>query len=259
MSIYISTNLYQANEFEKIFTILKLLDDPTVGIEIFPLWHDPEFEGVLKQNLARLKEVPICFHGPYYFTEHSEPKGSLMYQRARDYYQKTFEYAKELNCKYIVFHHNNCPVIPEKRGEMVLNAGANLQELNELAKAYQIMNLVENAGTIHSQNMLFDEEQFISIFEEIDNQCLIDIGHAHCNGWDLENVIKRLGPKIVGYHLHNNYGTLDEHNRINDGTLDIDAFFKAYRRFTPNADLVLEYSSKLNRDIEGICEDVRGG
>jgi sugar phosphate isomerase/epimerase len=252
MNIYIS-----ANEFENVFTILDRLGDERVGIEIFPLWHKPEFEEALWKNRARLKQVPVSFHGPYDFTEHSEPRGTLIYERAREYWQKTLEYAKELNSKYIVFHHNNWQVLSEKKAEMAANAAANLRELNDLALQYNTVIVVENVGIISQKNMLFDEGEFISIFEAIDNKCLIDIGHAHCNGWDLENVLEKLTDKIISYHLHNNYGTLDEHNRICDGTLDIDAFFKAYRQFTPNADLVVEYSEKFSRDNEGIYADVQ--
>jgi sugar phosphate isomerase/epimerase len=257
MNIYISANLYQNDEFENVFTILERLGDERIGIEIFPLWHKPEFEATLWKNMGRLKNVPVSFHGPYYFAEHSEPKGTLIYERARECWQKTFEYAEELNSKYIVFHHNNWQVISGKKAEMAANAAANLRELNDLARQYNTKIVVENVGIIAQKNLLFNEREFIGIFDAIDNKCLIDIGHAHCNGWDLENVLAKLANKIVSFHLHNNYGILDEHNRIHDGTLDINAFFKAYRQFTPNADLVMEYSEKFSRDNEGIYADIQ--
>jgi hypothetical protein len=36
MNIYISTNLYQTNEFENVFTILDQLRGDQIDIEIFP-------------------------------------------------------------------------------------------------------------------------------------------------------------------------------------------------------------------------------
>lgn len=257
MTIYISTNLYATHQFEGVFSVLEQAGDDQIGVEIFPRWHEPAFEAVMRENMARLKKVPISFHGPYYLTEHSEVQATPAYQRTMAYFQKTLEYAKELQSKYIVFHHNNCKIAPEKRGQLVAQAAKNLRTLNHLAEGYGIPLVVENAGVIAAGNMLFNEGQFIKVFEKIANPCLLDIGHAHCNGWDLAKVIQQLSPKIVAYHLHNNYGMDDEHNRIHDGNLDLEGFFRAYRKYTPQADLVVEYSQRLVEDIGGIIEDIR--
>lgn len=257
MTIYISTNPYATCQLNRVFSVLERIDDPGIGVEIFPRWHEPAFETYLSGNIQRLKKVANSFHGPYYLTEHSAPWGTEDYRRAMAYFQKTLEFAEILQSKYIVFHHNNCQVIPEKKEQLVKEATENLTRLNQLAEGYGISLVVENAGVMAARNVLFDEDQFVMAVEGMSNSCLVDIGHAHCNGWDLPRVIQRLAPKIVAYHLHNNYGREDEHNRIHDGTLDVEKFFRSYRQYTPQADLVLEYSNRLSEDIGGIVEDVK--
>ncbi|MBC2582092.1 sugar phosphate isomerase/epimerase [Clostridium sp. DJ247] len=256
MNIYISTNLYTPSELENIFPLLDKINDKNIGIELFPEWHDRQFIDILDKNLDKFENYHISLHGPYYHTEHSSEKGSIEYENSKEYFRSTLELSKQLNSRYIVYHHNNCRVKLENRIEMISNSTENLLELNELAKAYGVDIVVENAGVLSRNNMLFDEEQFIEIAKGIDNKILIDIGHAFANNWNLNHVISELKHRIVAYHLHNNDGVEDNHNRIRDGKLDIDGFFEIYKKYTPSADLVIEYSKNCRKDVDGIIKDV---
>lgn len=52
---------------------------------------------------------------------------------------------------------------------------------------------------------LFDQEQFLRIFEDIPTlDCLIDVGHALVTGYDISEMQRKLGGRINAYHLHNN-------------------------------------------------------
>ena len=88
------------------------------------------------------------------------------------------------------------------------------------------------------------------------NPVLIDIGHAYCNGWDLERVISALKDKIIAYHVHNNDGKDDQHKRMHDGTLDFDRFIEWYKKNTPHAEIVLEYYIPDKKDLAGIEKDI---
>lgn len=256
MNIFISTNLYAPSESENIFILLDKINDKNIGIELFTEWHDRQFIEILSKNLDKFKSYPSSLHGPYYHTEHSKRKGCIEYETSTEYFRSTLELSKQLKSKYIVYHHNNGRVKPESRLEMISNSAENLLELNELANEYGIDIVVENAGVLSRHNVLFNEEQFIEIAKGIENKILLDIGHAFANNWNLNYVINELKDKIVAYHLHNNDGVEDNHNRIRDGKLSIDDFFESYRKFTPSADLVFEYSKHCNKDVEGIIEDV---
>ena len=91
----------------------------------------------------------------------------------------------------------------------------------------------------------------------VPNPVLIDIGHAHANGWDLRHVMEALQDKIISYHVHNNDGVHDCHQRIYNGTLDFNDFLYDVRELTPKADLVLEYAPDVAADQAGILKDVK--
>lgn len=254
--IAISTNMFSANEINGLFSIVDKFEVGQIGVEIFPLWHEPDFIVFLQQNLHILKDIPNSFHGAYYFTEHSAQKSTKLYTKSLENCKYTLEYAKMLNSQYMVFHHNNCFVEKHAKKDLLKYATENLAEINELAKEYAIPVLIENAGVLANQNVLLDETEFIALFDTSKNNCLLDIGHINCNQWDLENTISSLQNKIVAYHVHNNFGDKDVHNRLDSGTLDIQHFFELYQRFTPSAHIILEYSSNLGIREQDVIDDI---
>ncbi len=256
MTIYISSNMYKPEELEMIFSLLDKIGDPSVGIELFPDWKSQAFCRGLSEHLERFREYPSALHGPYYDTEHSKAAGTEEYARSMDYFRRTLELSQELKSHYIVYHHNNCRVEPEHREEMIKTATENLSTLRGEAERAGVKIVVENAGVISLGNMLFDESRFIKMAGSIPEGVLLDVGHAHANGWDLQRVIQALAPKITGYHMHNNDGCHDKHNRIFDGTLDFTLVMDCFKRYTPQADITVEYGRQCAGDIEGIAEDV---
>lgn len=254
MNIYVSTNMFKVNQLEEVFNILENISYENVGIELFTEFHDDEFMYVVNRNMNKLKKYKVSIHGPYYNTEHSAEKGSDKYNKSKEYFINALELSKELNSPYIVFHHNNCRI--NDKEVMINNSKENLDELKELAKGYNANVVIENAGIISSNNMLFNQEEFIQICKENDCGVLIDIGHAFANGWDLEYVIKELKNKIISYHLHNNDGKKDSHDSICYGSFNIDEFLEMYNKYTNEADLVLEYNKEYRNKINILIEDI---
>lgn len=203
-----------------------------------------------------LKESQLVFHGPYYETEHSAAPGTPEYAALHGPVRQTLPYCVRLRSQYLVFHHNNIPVTEKRREEMIRVSRENYREIAELFKPHQIPVVVENAGVLDRGNMLFDQDAFIQLCREEHYPVLIDIGHAYANGWDLAQTMEALKDQIVAYHLHNNDGVHDSHQRIFHGTLDFPLFLSDYQRLTPNADLVLEYSPNVADDESGIQEDI---
>lgn len=249
MKVSISSLMFSLRDLDKIFDIA----GNDVGVEIFPLWHLDGFEEFLKNNVNKLKNLTTSFHEPYFFTEHSAKKGTEKYNETVSNCIKTFEWAQRLNADLIVFHHNN-EIISNKEA-MIKYAQENLCEMNNFAKKYGLEIVVENAGVIQKNNMLFNEDEFICLFDIISNNCLLDIGHVNCNSWNLNEVVKRLSKKIISYHIHNNDGTNDLHRPIFEGSIDMDGFLSLYREYTPDARLVLEYESNIN-DVSHVKDDI---
>ncbi len=257
MALLISTNMYRAEDLKRVFLYLE--EFPGVGVEVFPMFHEKGYEELLKECLPRLGEVPISFHGPYYRAEHSvtAEERPAVYEDTMRMVDQTLEYCRILGSRYMVFHHNNCRVTPEKKEEMIRVACENFRVVEKLYEPYRIPVVVENAGVRDRKNMLLDQKEFIDLCRKENYRVLIDIGHAHANGWDLPYVIESLKDQIVAYHLHNNDGIHDSHQRIHNGSLDFEAFAAACRSNTPDADWVLEYAVDVADDEDGIREDLK--
>lgn len=257
MSLLISTNMYRASDFQKVFEITDSFPGVNIGVEIFPMFHEDCYDGEMEKSFHKLEQMPVSFHGPYYQTEHSAPKGSAAYEESMKYLTQTLGWAEKMKCRYLVFHHNNCVVLPEQRKKMLENAFENLKEVIVRSFACGIPVAIENAGVKSRENMIFDQQEFIEVCRELKIPVLIDIGHAHANGWKLREVMEALKDQIISYHVHNNDGLQDAHRRIFDGTLDMEGFLRDFEKLTPEADFVLEYSMEVSKDVEGIKSDVQ--
>ena len=233
MSILISTAMYHSDNFKNILHFIERYNGK-VGAEIFPRFDEEGFEQALRECVPALKQVDITIY-----------RLSSM-----------IKYGSVMGCEYIVYHHNNCAVAPEDREKLIKTSQDNLYEVSQLLLPYNIAVAVENAGTLAKGTMLLSQEEYISLVLESPCLAVIDIGHINANGWDMERVITALKHKITAYHIHNNHGKYDEHNRIFDGTLDFNRFMELYMKHTPGAKLVLEYSAELADKEEDICRDI---
>ena len=253
MALLISTNMYKAEEFKRILPYVETWKG-RVGVEVFPMFHRETFAPLLEESMGVLSRVPISFHGPYYKAEHSAPQGTPEYGDTMELVKQTLYYCRKLNSRYMVFHHNNCAVGDKER--MLRDSCMNYRRVDELFFSFGIPVAVENAGVMDRNNMLLDEEEFVSLCQGEHYPVLIDIGHAHANGWNLRRVMERLRGQILAYHVHNNDGIHDSHRRISDGTLDVRSFLTWAREYTPEVDLVVEYGMETADDCRGIAEDV---
>lgn len=255
MAFLISTNMFKAKELKRVIPYLKQYPGQ-LGVEIFPMFHEEGYEELLRECLPVLKTVPVSFHGPYYKAEHSAAPGTMEYRKTMDMVSKTLEFAWETDCRYLVYHHNNCRVREDEAERMIQMSCANFRKTESLAKACGIPLVVENAGVRDMGNMLLGEDAFIRLCREECYQVLIDIGHAHANGWNLSRVMWELKDQIAAYHIHNNDGIHDSHRRLWDGTLNVHRFLEDCLCYTPGADWVLEYSPQVAGDVGGICSDI---
>lgn len=229
-----------------------------MGVEVFPLFHDRDFDAELNRLLPALEKVPVTFHEPYYQADHTAPEGSEVCERTDEMFQKTVRAAEKLKARHIVFHHNNCrvPEDPAIKAQMLERACVQYRKTEAMAKKAGIPLLVENVGVRSRGNVLLEEEAFIRLCREQQYPVLIDIGHAHANGWDIGRLCRTLGDQIHAYHLHNNDGIHDSHRRIHDGTLDFDAFLRTVRDIGRPEDLVVEYAAQVEPDEAGIRADL---
>lgn len=260
MSIYISNLVCGIREGVKnialIEDIIRNDSGSGLGIELFVHTHINEYKQEIMSLVPSMRGQQITFHGPFLGIEATSKPGTPAYDKFIESYKFAFELGRQFGSKHIVFHTNERSISPELKPELQEISRMNIKTLLDLAVQYDIKLLIENIPV--KGVPLYDREEFIRLFEEFpEAACIIDIGHVHLAGWDMQETIQALQPRIEAYHLHNNDSIQDTHNRLRDGTLDIEAFLTLYNQHTPGIDVILEYSDERNITKEDIIEDIQ--
>ena len=214
----------------------------------------PDWEEDLKRNLSFFSRGPLVFHEPVWGVEHSAPRGSTAWEESMFHIGLTEKYARILRPSDMVYHLNN-GVIPDGKRDILLNTSLeNLKEMRDLFPDVRL--LVENTGIRSENTCLLDQDEFTDLCRDQHWDLLIDVGHANANHWGLFRLVHDLREQIRGFHLHNNNGASDQHNRIQNGTIDFDRLLPYLKAETPGAFWVVEYTQPeyhgdpLTEDIE---------
>ena len=238
MPIFINTCVYADGSLNKMKDYIDKYGDD-VAFEILSKADTFEWDKEMETVLDMLSNTRIGFHGPVWEAEHSAKKGTKEYDHTMEMIYRTAKFAKILNCEHVVYHLNNCEVVDGMQDEMLKNSLENLKEIREIFDFSKIF--VENTGTKVQKNALLTQSEFTDLCRDQKFDVLIDIGHAHANGWDLYKILDDLGPQIRAFHLHNNDGQHDLHNRLLDGTFDFDKWIRVAKEKLPDAKYIIEY------------------
>ncbi|MBO4472100.1 MAG: TIM barrel protein [Clostridia bacterium] len=256
-NIYIDTCVFPRSRLET-GRIFRDRYGASLGFELLPMFDLQAFQANLDKNLDLFSGGPLFFHEPVFGVEHSVPKGSPAYEETMRHILLTKKYAELLHPSAMVYHFSNRVVPPDRKKQMLSTSLENLEEIKDLFPDVKI--LVENTGTRAARNLLLEQSEFTVLCLSRRLPVLIDIGHANANGWSLEKLIMDLHELIGGYHLHNNDGRRDLHNRLRDGTVDYRELFPLINDLTPGVPLIIEYTSPalygdpLFQDIDYLCD-----
>ncbi len=196
----------------------------------------PVFEGIIKNA-----DYPISFHGPLIGAEPASRKGTEDYEKFIAAYEKTFELAKKYNARHVVYHTSYLPYKKEEIAENLEICIENTEKIIAMAKSADVKLLVENLPTPPKGLALIDNKAFFSLFNRLDADIIIDTGHANITGLDYGAFIEKYSNRVEAYHFHNNEAKADTHKNIFEGTFDFDKMKKVYQKFTPKADIIMEY------------------
>lgn len=198
------------------------------------------------ENVIKNADYPISFHGPLIDAEPaSESKDE--YEKFILSYEKTFDLAKKYNARHVVYHTSYKPYKKDEIDRYFEICLKNTQTVLDMAKKAKVKVLIENLPAPPKGLALIDGKAFFSLFKRLDADIIIDTGHANLMGLDYVSFIEEYAPKVRAYHFHNNHADWDSHRPIFDGTFDFNKLEEAYKKFTPNADIVVEY--KLHKDV----------
>ena len=143
-----------------------------------------------------------------------------------------------------------------KREDVQALVKKRLHHIEALAQRMQgAVMVIENVGL--NQYNLFNEEEYMALLSEFPTaKSLIDVGHAQVNGWNFEQFIRELGPRITAFHLHDNDGKHDQHLPIGTSSIDWPHLLMILKNYTPQAVLVLEYANGTFQTADTLMEHI---
>lgn len=258
-TVYLSSFCVSFQDYKKLAEILRGCGDFSLGVELATSWTYPEFDALLEKQVETFRHVPVTLHAP--FVEICGVEGSDEERRMRAEFEKAFRWYHLFGATSMVMHTHEKRVSPAERPWMQQRAEAVILQTAERARAEGIRLTVENVGYPFQGNALFTQAEFTGLFCRLpeDVGALVDTGHAMANGWDIPEMVRTMGSRIRGYHLHNTDGLHDLHRPLYEPgwryTADeVDALLRCIRRYTPDADLILEYAPGVH-----ICEELFRG
>ena len=245
-NVFLSTYCVDFRHYDKLKQMLTELDDIPVGVEFATSWNYPEFNALLDAQVERFRGIPTTLHAP--FGESCCAQGTEEYRRMEAKFDRAFGWYQAFDASSMVMHTHKRKVSPEEAPQLKALAEEVICRMADRARREGVRLTVENVGFSSKGSLLYDQEEFIRLFDRLpeDVGALIDTGHAMMNRWDIPDVIRRLGSRIKGYHLHNNDGKADLHLPLfSDGyysASQTERLLHTIREYSPDADLILEYS-----------------
>ena len=226
---YIGYDIYNMAEVPKQY-----------GMEIFAEYGDDFYwECQLKKIMTgRLGKLSV--HGP--FNEINLASEECDFEEVKKSYCRTFDLVNRYHAVHCVLHpHGRIPdYVGFNLADGHKRALERTLELDEMARKRDIELLVEN---MPFTDQLMDQEAFLKTFEPQKHlRFLIDTGHAILNKWNMTEVLGTLKDRIRAYHVHDNFGDGDTHLKVGEGPTDWTKFFEDYKKYSPEARLVLEYA-----------------
>lgn len=165
----------------------------------------------------------------------------------------SIELADRLRAGHVVIHPGFCMsrcFCKETAKERACQA---LRELVEFNRGRGLRLLVENVGD--TDTSLFTQQEFAGFLEGFPSEVgyLVDVGHAHLNGWDIPQLLSAVKDRLFAVHLHDNNGSADQHLPIGQGSIDWAPIFSVLRTVEHDVNLVLEY--KTGTPLSVLCRD----
>ncbi|MDO4311460.1 MAG: sugar phosphate isomerase/epimerase [Eubacteriales bacterium] len=224
------------------------------GVEIFVEYGDDYYWKHQLKKIMAGRTGKLSVHGP--FCEINLAAEDCAFDEVKESFKRAFDMVNRYHAVHCVLHpHAQIPYPGFNLKEGHQRALERTLILDEMARRQEVELLVEN---MPYTEQLMDQEAFLETFgPEKQLRFLIDTGHAILNHWDMAEVWRVLGTRIRAYHVHDNYADYDAHLKIGEGPTDWNKFFQDYKRYTPDARLVLEYAQGPIRSIVENIETVK--
>jgi sugar phosphate isomerase/epimerase len=204
-------------------------------------WNDFHLKMDALANLLKKKNVAYSVHVPVWDANLTSENAHLR-NAVLESYKASIEFASQIKASHVVLHTGWCsdPHFSKEMGRT--RAQDSLKTLVDFNKAYGQLLLVENIGS--NAASLFTERQFVDFLDGYPMEVgyVVDIGHAHINGWRIETLLNALGDRLHALHIHDNDGFKDIHAPIGEGNIDWEMVLRAAINTNRDLALILEYN-----------------
>jgi sugar phosphate isomerase/epimerase len=206
------------------------------GVEVSSFWNNENLDSPGPAIEAyRAVNAPLeSMHGPFMDLVPAS-LDRLVRETAHARFTTAAKIAKALGIGHIVFHSGYFPK----------TYPADIWLRNSTAFWKGFLAALPPGISIHIENVYEDDWQtlaaLVDSLESPHAGLCLDIGHVNCNsGKSLKSWIEGLGTRIRHVHLHNNKGTLDDHFRLDFGTIAMTETLEALLLHAPGATWVVE-------------------
>ncbi len=257
ISTLVASVYHQNNNFDEVARTINDWQDDSIGAEMVAFTHDANYWQRLNDVLPALT-CPLTCHGPWIGTEVTAAPESEDGKWLIAAYQKVFDMAQRYKFRHVVVHYSQLHFADENSRKLAQqHAYSNLETLLNMAHRLGVNMVIENLCQAPSGLHLFTNEEYEDIFKRFpEANAIIDIGHANVNGLDVERFLATYGERVTSFHLHNNDGKNDNHCDIHNGTYDVPQFMKWAKKYTPEANMVLEYEPHVNKTLTELREEI---
>ncbi|MDD3237686.1 MAG: sugar phosphate isomerase/epimerase [Candidatus Gastranaerophilales bacterium] len=211
---------------------------------------DTEMNSIIKKlqnDLDGFKNF-LTLHGMF-FDLNIASKDTAIREISRKRFYQSLEVAKSINAKEIVFHSGNKCMKHYVSQEKFINGSIEFwqEAINDFEKA-GITAVIEN---VHER----EPEPILQTVVGVNSpylKCTLDTGHANLFSKVPINVwIETYGKELIHMHIHNNFNKNDDHNSINNGTIDFSTVFASIKKANINPTIIFETFKK-----ENLIEDI---
>lgn len=253
------------DDYDFLLDVVRSVREASTGVELAIYTDKPDFMAKQALQKARLSDVPLTFHGPFVDCEAASAPDSEERRHFLDCWRRAFDVYQEFGARSIVLHTHHMQNIPEADKDTLRGyATEAIQAVANMAVERKINLTVENVGVRTKSGVLFDQDQYLALFEQLPAEVgsLIDIGHAFINHWDVPHAPRTLGTRIHSFHLHNNNGSADSHRPMFEPgnyytAEEMCELLLLTNRTAPNAEWILEYAPGEHISKELIMGDLR--
>ena len=242
MKIFFSELCVINNDINKNIDILKSAGADYVELMLDGSYWD-NFQNRNEELIKILDSSDMNFgiHSPVW-NVNMTAENSHIRKASIEAYKDSIVFASKLGVNHLVLHPGFVDTKVFSKNLAKKRFHESIKELDDFNKNYGITLLIENVG--NKDTGIFTENEYIDLINILPSNIkfILDTGHANITGWNMPNVISKMGSRLKAMHINDNDGKNDIHLAVNEGTINWNELFAAINKSKYKYDLILEYN-----------------